>query len=71
MLRTLLLWKSDRRCGLSGASEEGRGGQGAQAKPDLVKQANAPISSIMQIRFQDTYLASSSMICMEGATQLP
>ena len=27
----------------------------AQTKPDLVKQANAPISSILQVRLQDTY----------------
>src|SRR5512144_302372 len=27
----------------------------APTKPDLVKQANAPISSILQVRLQDTY----------------
>jgi len=27
----------------------------AQAQADLVKQANAPISSILQVRFQDSY----------------
>lgn len=28
----------------------------ATAQPDLVRQANAPISSILQVRFQDTYV---------------
>ena len=31
------------------------GDQGATAQADLVKQANAPISSILQVRLQDSY----------------
>jgi len=39
----------------SGGARADDGLPGAQAKPDLVKQANAPISSILQFRLQDTY----------------
>jgi len=38
-----------------GARAADDGTPGAQAKPELVKQANAPISSILQVRLQDTY----------------
>jgi hypothetical protein len=31
------------------------GDRNATAQPDLVKQANAPISSVLQVRFQDSY----------------
>ena len=37
-------------------------------KPDLVKQVNAPISSIMQIRFQDTYVPEFNGLHGSGNT---
>ncbi len=37
------------------ASRADDGTPGAQGKPDLVKQANAPVSSILQVRLQDTW----------------
>jgi len=44
--------------------EEGTGVD--QGKADLVKQANAPISSILQLRFQDSYQPEWSGVSGEG-----
>ncbi len=54
MLRTLLLGVLIGVLVCPGALADD-GVPGDQAKPNLVKQANAPISSILQLRLQDTY----------------
>ncbi len=41
---------------------------GSAPKPSLVKQANAPISSILQIRLQNTYLPQFTGLQGEGNT---
>jgi hypothetical protein len=53
--------------GLSAARADD-GNQIAPARSNLIKQANAPISSILQVRFQDTYEAQFSGLNGQGNT---
>lgn len=39
----------------AGAAQADSGNATSPTQPDLVKQANAPISSLFQVRLQDTY----------------
>jgi hypothetical protein len=55
MLRTLLIGALVGALIRVGGAWADDGNHGAPAKPDLVKQANAPISSILQVRLQDSY----------------
>ena len=43
-------------------------GQSTTTPSELVKQANAPISSVFQIRFQDTYAPEFSDVHGQGNT---
>jgi hypothetical protein len=54
----------------AGASDalSGDGDPNATAQPDLVKQANAPISSILQVRLQDTYAPQFAELHGQGNT---
>ena len=52
---------------VTGAQAEDRN-TSAEEESNLVKQANAPISSIMQIRFQDTYLPKFNGLQGQGNT---
>jgi hypothetical protein len=52
---------------VSGALAED-GDQIPGSKPNLVNQANAPISSIMQVRFQDSYAPKFTKVQGEGNT---
>jgi len=49
-----------------GGARADEGTAAAGTKPDLVKQANAPISSILQVRLQDTYQPQFSDLDGEG-----
>ena len=53
-----------------GASDawSGEGDPDATAQPDLVKQANAPISSILQVRLQDSYAPQFTELHGQGNT---
>jgi hypothetical protein len=53
--------------GISAARAEG-GNTAATEQSNLVKQANAPISSIMQVRFQDTYVPKFTGLDGQGNT---
>lgn len=53
--------------GMTGARADG-GNAAALAQSQLVKQANAPISSIMQIRLQDTYEPQFNEVHGQGNT---
>jgi hypothetical protein len=52
---------------VTGARAE-NGNTPAEEQSNLVKQANAPISSIMQLRFQDTYLPKFNGLQGQGNT---
>ena len=59
---------------LCGALLGGSGALAAEGDPtppessDLVKQANAPISSILQVRFQDSYVPKFTGVSGQGNT---
>lgn len=52
----------------AGEALSGDGDPGGPAQPDLVKQANAPISSILQVRFQDSYAPQWTDVPGQGNT---
>jgi hypothetical protein len=52
----------------AGDARSGDGDPDATAQSDLVKQANAPISSILQVRFQDSYAPQFTELQGQGNT---
>jgi hypothetical protein len=57
--------------GVAAGAGEARSGDGDPIRPaqaDLVKQANAPISSILQVRLQDTYAPQFTELHGQGNT---
>ena len=52
----------------AGEARSGNGDADGSAQPDLVKQANAPISSVLQVRLQDSYAPEFSEVHGQGNT---
>ena len=52
----------------AGAAQAGEGKSADLERPNLVKQANAPISSILQLRLQNTYVPRFNGTDGEGNT---